>query len=148
MADAGWLEATHREEPLLLTKNIDVDKIALMKEQLQRRSEQPEIINPLPAPPRLLRKKSILPTNKKMRVLRLTDYRSVLWIPLVVKNATIGTLVVLKEVSDGFNKETVGIVSTFASQACISVENFLLLGRNRDQRALPGRTEHRQPRAA
>ena len=128
LADAGWLEATHREEPLLLTKNIDVDKIALMKEQLQRRSEQPEIINPLPAPPRLLRKKSSSPTNKKMRVLRLTDYRSVLWIPLVVKNATIGTLVVLKEISDGFDKETVGIVSTFASQACISVENFLLLG--------------------
>ncbi|MGB3848827.1 MAG: GAF domain-containing SpoIIE family protein phosphatase [Tunicatimonas sp.] len=126
-ADAGWLEATHQDEPLLLTKNIDAAKVGQMKEQLQRRSEQPEIINPLPAPPRLLRKKTISPANKKMRVLRLTDYRSVLWIPLMVKNATIGTLVVLKEVSDGFNKETVGIVSTFASQASISVENFLLL---------------------
>ena len=128
LADAGWLEATHNDHPLLLTKNIATDKVALMKEQLQRRSEQPEIIDPLPAPPRLLRKKSLSTTNKKMRVLKLTDYRSVLWIPLTVKNASIGTLVVLKEVADGFNKETVGIVSTFASQACISVENFLLLG--------------------
>jgi serine phosphatase RsbU (regulator of sigma subunit) len=60
-------------------------------------------------------------------MLRLPDYRSVLWIPLVVKNNNIGTLVVLKEVADGFNKEMVSIIGTFASQACISVENLQLL---------------------
>ena len=127
LADAGWIEVTHNGEPLLLTKNIEADKVDLLKEQLQRRSEQPEIIDPLPGPPRLRRKKS-LPLDKKHRMLKLTDYRSVLWIPLVIKNTTVGAMVVLKEVVDGFNKETVGIVSTFASQACISVENFQLLG--------------------
>jgi len=60
-------------------------------------------------------------------MLKLPEYKSVLWIPLVVKNKTIGTLVILKEVADGFNKEMVSIIGTFASQACISVENFQLL---------------------
>ena len=127
LADAGWIEVTHSNEPLLLTKNIEPDKVDILKEQLQRRSEQPEIIDPLPGPPRLRRRKSLL-QPKKHRMLQLTDYRSVLWIPLVVKNTTVGAMVVLKAVVDGFNKETVGIVSTFASQACISVENFQLLG--------------------
>ena len=126
LADAGWIEVMNHEEPLLLTKNIDAEKVTLLKEQLQRRSEQPEIIDPLPGPPRLRRKKSLL--LKKHRMLQLSDFRSVLWIPLVVKNTTVGAMVVLKEIADGFNKETVGIVSTFASQACISVENFQLLG--------------------
>ena len=126
-AEAGWIEVNHNSEPLLLTKNVAPDKVDLLKEQLQRRSEQPEIIDPLPGPPRLRRKKSPL-RHKKHRMLQLTDYRSVLWIPLVVRNTTVGAMVVLKEVADGFNKETVSIVSTFASQACISVENFQLLG--------------------
>ena len=127
LADAGWIEVTHDNEPLILTKNIEADKVDLLKKQLQRRSEQPEIIDPLPGPPRLRRRKGLL-QPKKHRMLELTDYRSVLWIPLVVKNTTVGAMVVLKAVVDGFNKETVGIVSTFASQACISVENFQLLG--------------------
>ena len=127
LADAGWIEVTHHGQPLLLTKNIETDKVDLLKAQLQRRSEQPEIIDPLPGPPRLRRRKPLL-RNKKHRMLQLTDYRSVLWIPLVVRNTTVGAMVVLKAVVDGFNKETVGIVSTFASQACISVENFQLLG--------------------
>ena len=126
LADAGWIEVDHLGEPLLLTKNIETDRVEILKEQLQRRSEQPEIIDPLPGPPRLRRKKNLL--QKKHRMLQLSDFRSVLWIPLVVKNTTVGAMVVLKEVTDGFNKESVGIVSTFASQACISVENFQLLG--------------------
>lgn len=125
-ADVGWIEVTHHTEPLLLTKNLEKERVSVLKEQLQRRSEQPEIIDPLPGPPRLRRKKSTL-HHKKHRMLQLTDYRSVLWIPLVVRNTTVGAMVVLKEVADGFNKETVSIVSTFASQACISIENFQLL---------------------
>ncbi len=39
----------------------------------------------------------------------------------------IGNLVLLKEVKDGFNKEMINIVSTFVSQASISVENYELL---------------------
>lgn len=54
-------------------------------------------------------------------------FRSLLSFPLVVKGETIGTLAVLKELPDGFNKEMTRIVSTFANQAGISIENFRLL---------------------
>ncbi len=127
LADAGWIEVNNGEEPMLLTSNIASEKISILKEQLQRRSEQPEIIDPLPGPPRLRRRKSRL-QNERHRMLQLNEYRSVLWIPLVTRGTTVGAMVMLKEVADGFNKESVSIASTFASQACISVENFQLLG--------------------
>ena len=54
-------------------------------------------------------------------------YKSVLVIPLVVNRALLGRIVLLKEVKEGFNKEMVSIVGTFARQACIAVENHRLL---------------------
>jgi serine phosphatase RsbU (regulator of sigma subunit) len=44
-----------------------------------------------------------------------------------VKGERIGTLALLKELPDGFNKEMMQIVSAFANQAGISIENFRLL---------------------
>ncbi len=54
-------------------------------------------------------------------------YHSVLVIPMVVNQRTLGKLYLLKEVKDGFNKEMINIISTFVGQACISVENYRLL---------------------
>lgn len=56
-----------------------------------------------------------------------SDYKSAFMAPLVVNQNTIGRLVLLKEVRDGFNKEMINIISTFVGQACISVENYRLL---------------------
>lgn len=47
--------------------------------------------------------------------------------PVHVKGEKIGTLALLKELPDGFNKEMTQIVSAFANQAGISIENFRLL---------------------
>lgn len=47
--------------------------------------------------------------------------------PLIIQDRQIGLLVVLKDVSDGFNKEMINIISSFVNQACISIENFELL---------------------
>jgi serine phosphatase RsbU (regulator of sigma subunit) len=44
-----------------------------------------------------------------------------------VKGENIGTLALLKELAEGFNKEMTKIVSTFANQAGISIENFRLM---------------------
>ncbi|GAA0877706.1 hypothetical protein GCM10009119_06740 [Algoriphagus jejuensis] len=55
------------------------------------------------------------------------QYESTLLIPLVINKVAIGRMVLCKEVRDGFNKEMVSIISTFARQACISVENHRLL---------------------
>jgi len=55
------------------------------------------------------------------------SFRSILQFPVMVKNEKIGTLALLKEVGDGFNKEMINIIDTFVNQASISVENFRLL---------------------
>jgi serine phosphatase RsbU (regulator of sigma subunit) len=54
-------------------------------------------------------------------------FESVLLVPLIINKVPIGRMVLCKEVKDGFNKEMMNIVSTFVSQACISVENHRLL---------------------
>lgn len=65
--------------------------------------------------------------SKHLSTLKATRFRSILSFPIVVKGETIGTLTLLKELPDGFNKEMTRIVSTFANQAGISIENFRLM---------------------
>ena len=54
-------------------------------------------------------------------------YKSALLISLVVNKSILARIVLFKEVKDGFNKEMISIIGTFARQACISVENHRLL---------------------
>ncbi|HYF70556.1 MAG TPA: GAF domain-containing SpoIIE family protein phosphatase [Ohtaekwangia sp.] len=65
--------------------------------------------------------------SKHLAQLKGLRYRSILAFPIFVKGDNIGTLALLKELPEGFNKEMTKIVSTFANQAGISIENFRLL---------------------
>ncbi|MFZ2904900.1 MAG: GAF domain-containing SpoIIE family protein phosphatase [Cyclobacteriaceae bacterium] len=65
--------------------------------------------------------------SKHLSSLRGSRFRSILAFPIFVKGENIGTLALLKELPDGFNKEMTKIISTFANQAGISIENFRLL---------------------
>jgi phosphoserine phosphatase RsbU/P len=65
--------------------------------------------------------------SKHLASLKGSRYRSILAFPVYVKGANIGTLALLKELPDGFTKEMTKIVSTFANQAGISIENFRLM---------------------
>ncbi len=65
--------------------------------------------------------------SRHLASLKGSRFRSLLSFPVIVKNQTIGTLVLLKELPDGFNKEMTSIVSAFANQAGISIENFRLM---------------------
>ncbi|HPI81383.1 MAG TPA: SpoIIE family protein phosphatase, partial [Cyclobacteriaceae bacterium] len=65
--------------------------------------------------------------SRHLGSLKGARFRSLLSFPIVVKGDSIGTLAVLKELPDGFNKEMTRVVSTFANQAGISIENFRLL---------------------
>ncbi|MEM9830132.1 MAG: GAF domain-containing SpoIIE family protein phosphatase [Bacteroidota bacterium] len=125
IADAGWIEVTHNGNPRLLTKSITQDQVDNFKKRLQANTDQPEIIDPLHRP--RLQRQDFEQRQRRYRLLSLPEYRSVLWVPLVVKNTIVGNLVLVKEVSDGFNKEMISIITTFASQASISVENFQLM---------------------
>lgn len=55
------------------------------------------------------------------------DFRSIFALPILIKNKQVGSLVLLKEVSDAFNKEMVDIITTFVNQASITLENARLL---------------------
>jgi len=65
--------------------------------------------------------------SKHLASMKNSRFRSLLAFPIVVKEQNIGTLALLKELPDGFNKEMTRIVSTFANQAGISIENFRLM---------------------
>jgi phosphoserine phosphatase RsbU/P len=65
--------------------------------------------------------------SKHLATLKGSRFRSILAFPIFVKGENIGTLALLKELAEGFNKEMTKIVSTFANQAGISIENFRLM---------------------
>jgi sigma-B regulation protein RsbU (phosphoserine phosphatase) len=56
-----------------------------------------------------------------------TRFRSLSSFPISVKGEDIGVLALLKELPEGFTKEMTRIVSSFANQAGISIENFRLM---------------------
>jgi len=66
-------------------------------------------------------------TKNIKKALNNSPYKSILAYPIIVKGESIGMLVLLKELPEGFNREMTKIVSTFANQAGISIENFRLM---------------------
>ena len=74
---------------------------------------------------RAVKRQKIL--SKHLASLKGSRFRSILAFPIYVKGDNIGTLALLKELPDGFNKEMTKIVSTFSNQAGISIENFRLM---------------------
>ncbi len=65
--------------------------------------------------------------SKHLASLKGSRFRSILAFPIFVKGENIGTLALLKELPEGFNREMTKIVATFSNQAGISIENFRLM---------------------
>jgi sigma-B regulation protein RsbU (phosphoserine phosphatase) len=118
-ADAAWLEVSHQNpKPKVFTYKIT-------------EKESQEIIHHLNSK----NVKGILDQgsdktknlSKYLSTLKGSRFRSILAFPIYVKGENIGTLALLKELPEGFNREMTRIVSTFANQAGISIENFRLM---------------------
>lgn len=118
-ADAAWLEITGKaEDHRLYTYEIKDSEAREIIEHLAKQNV-----------------KGLLDQNqdktrnlsKHLSSLRGSRFRSILAYPIYVKGENIGTIALLKELPDGFNKEMNKIVSTFANQAGISIENFRLM---------------------
>lgn len=120
---SAWLEIYENEESTQILKtNITDLKIT----QVRKSIEDSGIFS------YLLKQKAkkfekALNVNKLASNLNDPDYGSALVMPLTIQDRQIGLLVLLKDVSDGFNKEMLDIISSFVNQACISIENFELL---------------------
>jgi sigma-B regulation protein RsbU (phosphoserine phosphatase) len=119
-ADAAWLEIRTKEHPdgIFYLREIKHSQITDIKENLQPGAIE-DIIN--------FNTGKLIPSNKLVGLLKKTDFRSIIALPVMVKNEQLGSLVLLREMSDSFNRDLVDIIVTFVNQASISIENFLLL---------------------
>jgi phosphoserine phosphatase RsbU/P len=125
-ADAGWvnIEKNEYSEEVNIVRGITHEERLEVNSQFFRQLKDSGL-NKLPRPG--VTDKRYSSAQRELTFLQADEFDSVLWIPLVVRNKIIGNMVIMKEVSDGFNKEMVSIISTFASQASITVENYILL---------------------
>jgi len=118
-ADAAWLEIKgEHEQNRLQTHHISEVEARKIQEHLNGRNVKG-----------ILEQSSDRTRNLSAHLssLRGTRFRSLMAFPVHVKGEKIGTLALLKELPEGFNKEMAQIVSAFANQAGISIENFRLL---------------------
>jgi phosphoserine phosphatase RsbU/P len=127
LADAAWVEINNDAQngDLLLTQSISKKEVENIHQYFKENNTLAD--GPIPGIGAAILMDRNRYDTKRVNTLQVPGYKSVLWMPLVVKNVPVGTLVVLKEVADGFNKEMVSIVGTFASQASISIENLQLM---------------------
>lgn len=119
-ADSAWLEIRTKEHPdgIFYLREIKHSQIAEIKENLQPGAIE-DIIN--------FNTGKLIPSNKLVGNLKKTDFRSIIALPVMVKGEQLGSLVLLREMADSFNRDLVDIIVTFVNQASISIENFLLL---------------------
>ena len=119
-ADAAWIEIEATTESKLITyyRNVDQAEVQEIKESVKNstlkkilKTEFDQVSNP----------------QKITASLKNSLYKTIMVFPVMVKNVQIGSLALLKEVHDGFNREMINIINTFVNQASISVENFRLI---------------------
>jgi sigma-B regulation protein RsbU (phosphoserine phosphatase) len=118
-ADAAWLEVKGKPEGRkMYTFNISEHEVHDIVEHLKSKQIRG-----------VLDEGSDKTKNLSKHLASATGarFRSMLAFPIYVKNENIGTLALLKELPDSFNKEMTKIVDTFANQAGISIENFRLM---------------------
>ena len=118
-ADAAWLEIQGAlNENRIYTYRMDETEATAIRDHLRTSNIKG-----------ILDQGSDKTKNMARHLATLKGYRfrSILAFPIQVKGETIGTLALLKELPEGFNKEMTRIVSAFANQAGISIENFRLM---------------------
>ncbi|CAN5535542.1 hypothetical protein BH10BAC4_BH10BAC4_07250 [soil metagenome] len=118
-ADAAWLEMkSEQQQNALQTYQISDEDARRIQNHLEARHVKG-----------ILDQSSDKTKNLSdhLATLKGTRFRSLMAFPVLVKGEKIGTLALLKELPEGFNKEMTQIVSAFANQAGISIENFRLL---------------------
>ena len=120
LADAAWLEINNEstDRPNYYKHKIDEATISKIKKILSSTKSKSILDIGL-----AIRNSS----SKFIATLKDDKFKSALVLPLTAQENEIGMLVLLKDVTDGFNKEMIDIINTFANQASISIENFQLL---------------------
>ncbi|MFZ6665100.1 GAF domain-containing SpoIIE family protein phosphatase [Peijinzhouia sedimentorum] len=118
-ADAAFLESVDEKgtNRIILKENLTDEQIEEIKDSLASSK-----VRPLKSAQVPVEQSGII-----AKALKYSGFRSLMMLPLVVKEKEIAQLYLLKEVSDGFNDEMQNIITTFANQASISIENSRLM---------------------
>jgi len=119
-ADAAWIEinSTPEKNKIAYYRNLKKKQVLEIKESVKN-STVKKIL-----------KTAFDKTSNSQKItttLKDSDFKTIMVFPVMVQNVQIGSLALLKEVNEGFNREMVNIISTFVNQASISVENFRLI---------------------
>lgn len=118
-ADAAWIEINQGAgETKFISKHISREEINRMKENVLSAKSRTVVKNPF---------SSLVDSDRVIVNLKRSFYKSVFIVPITLKNEVAGFMYLLNEVSDGFNREMINIINTFASQASVSVENARLV---------------------
>ena len=120
MADAAWLDIIEpgNNQTKQLRYRIEEQAILDVQEHIPKgRIKKLMSTDPI----------KNLKTDRFIASIRDFKYRSILVYPIFIQNESLGTLVLLKEISDGFNDDMINIIGTFINQASISIENFNLI---------------------
>ncbi len=118
-ADAAWIEVNNEKEgSTYYTYKMGTEDIERIKSHLQSNNIKGVLDQGSDKTKNL---------NRYLSTLKGSAYRSIIAFPIKIKGRQEATIALLKDVSDGFNKENTKIIGTFANQAGISIENFRLL---------------------
>jgi sigma-B regulation protein RsbU (phosphoserine phosphatase) len=120
MADAAWLEIMDEHGNYTAFLNRDISEIDVFEIKKLLRKNKIRIDNE----PLYIKDLRSYPESERVKSL---DVQSMLMIPLSSHNYKMGNLVLLKNLADGFDKEMVDIIFTFATQASIALKNFRLI---------------------
>jgi serine phosphatase RsbU (regulator of sigma subunit) len=118
-ADAAWLEMkTSKGETRMFTKNI-AEKEAQAIRMYFKEKNISGVLNSAQDKTRNI--------AKHLSSIKGVRFKSIISFPIYVKGDAVGSISLLKELPDGFNKEMTRILSAFSNQAGISIENFRLM---------------------
>jgi sigma-B regulation protein RsbU (phosphoserine phosphatase) len=117
-ADAAWIEIKNDDTSELIIRNIQRKSISQIKNAIAESSLK-RVVE--------LDYSGKISQNKVYTTIQKGEYKSIFALPILVKNEQVGTLVLLQEVADAFNREMVNIITTFVNQASISLENSRLI---------------------
>ncbi len=120
MADAAWLEIVDNKENYSAFINEQIEKYDIFEiKKLIKRNKYDLKSTVLHFPD--VRK------LKQSESINSLQARSVLVVPLLFQNKYLGQLGLIKNIPDGFEKELIDIISSFVSQASVSIENSRLM---------------------
>ena len=117
-ADAAWLEINDEEGKRQLIRNLKDEEIDTIKGKIDN-----DIINDIIK----LNYQKEFNIAKLSGSLKHNQFKSIIALPIQVQEKQVGYIILLNEVHEAFNREMVGIVTTFVNQASVSLENLSLI---------------------